>query len=226
MKGYTIQNSITLLEKEVKNGGSGGSTTAAGVSYDNTTSGLTATDVQAAIDEIVNEMPTTATEVCYDNTTSGLTATDVQAAIDEIVDEMPTTAAEVSYDNTTSGLTATDVQAAIDELKTPILPDTETLVYNDGTNDVYRKVVDCGALPNNTTKTVDPLITNLGSVRAILPIINYPSDDTYCEFAGSIGRFQARSTGISIVTTADWSAYTCKMVLYYTKTTTRTKKKK
>ena len=52
MKGYTIQNSIDLLEKAVGDGGSGGASTAADVSYDNTSSHLTADDVQAAIDEL------------------------------------------------------------------------------------------------------------------------------------------------------------------------------
>lgn len=53
MKGYTIQHSIDLLEKAVENsGGSGGASTASEVSYDNTTSGLVATNVQAAIDEL------------------------------------------------------------------------------------------------------------------------------------------------------------------------------
>ena len=52
MKGYTIQHSIDLLEKAVDNGGSGGASTAADVSYDNTSSHLTADDVQGAIDEL------------------------------------------------------------------------------------------------------------------------------------------------------------------------------
>jgi len=54
MKGYTIQHSIELLEKAVKRlgGGSGGGSTAAEVSYSNTSSGLLATNVQSAIDEI------------------------------------------------------------------------------------------------------------------------------------------------------------------------------
>lgn len=54
MKGYTIKESIDLLEKEVKKAGGGGSTTptAADVTYDNTSSGLTADDVQEAIDEL------------------------------------------------------------------------------------------------------------------------------------------------------------------------------
>lgn len=56
MKGYTIQHSIELLEKN-GGSGSGGSTTAAKVSYDNTASGLEASTVQAAIDEIAGEVP-------------------------------------------------------------------------------------------------------------------------------------------------------------------------
>ena len=58
MKGYTIQHSIDLLEKQVEAGGSGGSTTAENVSYSNTSSGLTADDVQEAIDELVADIPT------------------------------------------------------------------------------------------------------------------------------------------------------------------------
>lgn len=62
------------------------SETAADVSYDNTDSGLTATDVQAAIDELATASPATpsAANVSYNNTTSGLTADDVQEAIDEL----------------------------------------------------------------------------------------------------------------------------------------------
>ena len=105
--------------------GSGGGTddqTAAEVTYDPTTSGLLATDTQAAIDEIAAAGSTddqTAAEVTYDPTTSGLLATDTQAAIDEIAAAGSTddqTAAEVTYDPTTSGLLATDTQAAIDEI--------------------------------------------------------------------------------------------------------------
>lgn len=55
MKGYTIQHSIELLEKN-QGGGSGGSTTAENVSYDNTGSGLTADDVQEAIDELKQDI--------------------------------------------------------------------------------------------------------------------------------------------------------------------------
>ena len=86
------------------------------VAYDNTDSGLDATNVQNAIDEIVEDgIP--ADTIPYDNTTSGLTATDMQSAIDEVVGDIDTlTASQIGYSNTTSGLTATDTQAAVDEL--------------------------------------------------------------------------------------------------------------
>lgn len=69
----------------------GGAVAANAVSYDNTVSGLTATNVQAAIDEVYAAIPQSgsvdADDVSYDNTASGLTANDVQAAIDELANE-------------------------------------------------------------------------------------------------------------------------------------------
>ena len=74
-------------------GGAGSSTVAAeDVTYDNAVSGLTATDVQAAVDELAARPVVAAAEdVTYDNTVSGLTATDVQAAIDELKALIPAT---------------------------------------------------------------------------------------------------------------------------------------
>ncbi len=66
MKGYTIQNSIELLEKGEN--GSGGSTTATNVSYDNTSSGLTADDVQEAIDELDAGIKSIDTRTIYSKT--------------------------------------------------------------------------------------------------------------------------------------------------------------
>lgn len=59
---------------------------ASDVTYDNTSSGLTATNVQDAIDEVKADIPTTfaSADVTYNPAVSGLTATDVQSAIDEI----------------------------------------------------------------------------------------------------------------------------------------------
>ena len=157
-----LSPSVTISVVNTFNGRDGAVVSQAGdynaseIDYDNTVSGLTATDAQAAIDEIAADVPTSyvdsfngrngavvptagdydASDVDYDNTVSGLTATDVQAAIDEISNDVLSSgvasfkgrtgavnpaahdydASMVDYDNTVSGLTATDVQAAIDEL--------------------------------------------------------------------------------------------------------------
>ena len=60
--------------------GGTGAISASNVTYDGTTSGLTADDVQEAIDEVVGDCGV----IKYDNTDSGLVATDVQSAIDEL----------------------------------------------------------------------------------------------------------------------------------------------
>lgn len=70
-------------------GGGLSSVDASDVDYDNAVSGLAATDVQAAIDELKADIPVVpasypASDITYDNTVSGLAATDVQNAIDEI----------------------------------------------------------------------------------------------------------------------------------------------
>lgn len=59
---------------------------ASAVTYDGAESGLSATNVQGAIDELEGEIPSSfdADEITYDNTTSGLIADDVQEAIDEV----------------------------------------------------------------------------------------------------------------------------------------------
>lgn len=69
---------------------------ASAISYDNVSSGLTATEVQDAIDELRN-----ADAILYDNTVSGLTATEVQAAIDELA-TAPATGANDTLSNLAS----------------------------------------------------------------------------------------------------------------------------
>ena len=85
----TIIGAINELAAEIQ---PSGGVAASSVSYDNTDSGLTASNVQAAIDELkddIDAIPTTssAANVSYDNTDSGLTASNVQAAIDELSEE-------------------------------------------------------------------------------------------------------------------------------------------
>lgn len=56
------------------------------LSYDNSTSGLTATDVQAAIDEVEGRLDPDAADVPYDNTGTEVTSANVQDAITEVAD--------------------------------------------------------------------------------------------------------------------------------------------
>lgn len=79
------------------------------IPYDNTTSGLMATDVQAAIDEIAQGGGgggTAASAVSYDNTGSGLSATNVQDAIDEVYGDIPAQASDIGAQDeiTASGI--------------------------------------------------------------------------------------------------------------------------
>jgi hypothetical protein len=78
-----------------------GSHTAEGIQYDNTASGLVATNVQEAIDELDDNIDNlSADEISYNNTASGLVATDVQEAIDEVHDD---SLQEVAVDDTLTG---------------------------------------------------------------------------------------------------------------------------
>ena len=166
MKGFTIQNSIDLLEKKGNSGGGGGETSAADVSYDNTSSHLTADDVQEAIDEINAKIVSTASGISYDNTSSGLTADDVQEAIDELAER---DAGDISYDNTGTGLIATNVQGAIDEVNTKIntftTSEREVGQWLSGEK-IYQKTlsVDTSA---GTTTTVDISDLNIDDVISI-----------------------------------------------------------
>ena len=78
-----MADNIKKLEKAIK-----GADDASEISYDNTESHLTASNVQAAIDEIAPALSPAAEDVSYDNTDSGLTADNVQSAIDEVLSSL------------------------------------------------------------------------------------------------------------------------------------------
>src|SRR5690554_2688335 len=127
---------------------------ASNVAFDNTTSGLTATTVQAAIDEIaavagglsdtlVDNLDGTYTHttvsgdvIIIDANTTTVTELDgVYTFVDGVgntITTIDTNAAAIAYDNTASGLAATNVQAALDELATQI-GDLDLIDNLDGT---------------------------------------------------------------------------------------------
>lgn len=117
-----IANNGKLISEWQEMSATASSIAASAVTYDHTISGLTASNAQAAIDELKTLIPAAfsgdAVDVAYNNTSSGMLSTDVQAAIDELsASAFSGNADDVAYDNTSSGLTATDVQAALDELE-------------------------------------------------------------------------------------------------------------
>lgn len=87
---FVINSNVPCIVKgsvlTVLAGGGSSTIEAQDVDYDNSSSGLTATDVQDAIDELKADIPTgfSASAITYDNTGSGLTATNAQDAIDEL----------------------------------------------------------------------------------------------------------------------------------------------
>lgn len=81
----TLIGAINEIYGMITGGGGGAEIQAQNVVYNNTASGLTADDVQSAIDEVNAKISTPeADDVTYDNTSSGLSATNVQDAIDEL----------------------------------------------------------------------------------------------------------------------------------------------
>lgn len=107
-KGLTIRSTnpailseqIFQLQKMIKS-----SDEAKEIAYDNTDSGLTAENVQAAIDEVVSGLTSPeASDVTYDNTESGLTADDVQEAIDEVAGSIVKQVSHTATTNTVGAL--------------------------------------------------------------------------------------------------------------------------
>lgn len=142
-----------------------GSVDADDVSYDNTTSGLTATDVQAAIDELAQGGSVDADDVSYDNQTSGLTATNVQDAIDEIASSGALTL-KASSTGATLGAAAASLKTAYDALSTT--EKMSAIIYNKLINVVYR----CALIDGIFSSTLHNLVTP-GAVSTVsLNVVN------------------------------------------------------
>lgn len=108
-------------------------TEASEISYSNTVSGLTAIEVQSAIDELASGKQDTLTfdSTPTDGSTNPVTSDGVYDAIDTVDSKIPEDASDVPYDNTVSQLTATDVQAAIDEVNGKVPDDASDIPYDN-----------------------------------------------------------------------------------------------
>lgn len=135
------------------------------------------------------------------------------------------TANQIGYNNTSSGLAATDIQDAIDELTTSKVnySTTEHVVgtWIDGSV-LYEKTIDCGTLPNATSKNVAHNISNLDKVVMIDGVAGNVSaffslPYVYSSADGNITVFVA-GTDIRLITATDYSNYHAYVTLRYTKT--------
>lgn len=129
-------------------GGGGGASSADHVSYDNTVSQLTADNVQEAIDEVVGELGTISGDLSDVATVVG----DAESGLVKDVADLGTTVGDsesgLVKDVADLGSDVIDLQNANKYLT------TETLVGKWGSSNLYRKIVNVAALPNNTTDEI------------------------------------------------------------------------
>ena len=91
---------------------------------------------------------------------------------------------------------------------------------------IYRKVIDFGALPNNTSKLVNHNINNLGVV-VLMTGYCYTSDSTYyplpLQYKGSDSSYNVElsvnNTSVGMISSKDRSHLSAYVILEYTKTT-------
>lgn len=88
---------------------------------------------------------------------------------------------------------------------------------------IYRKVVDFGALPNADSKTVAHGITGIQDVADLRFIIKGAGSDwrlvPYVSLAGDVDiAMSMDGTNIYVDTESDWSSFTGKVVIDYTRT--------
>jgi hypothetical protein len=85
---------------------------------------------------------------------------------------------------------------------------------------IYRKVIDLGTLPNNTTKSVNTGLTHSQIRLVSLTGACYTSDGSYqASFGDMYSRLSLSSNKVNITTTINFGSYTGYAILEYTKTT-------
>ena len=185
------------VQEALDNGGSGGGGTAADVSYDNTDSGLTAETVQAAIDEVVTDLGTLSTTV-------GDSSAGLVKDVSDIQDLIP------------SGATSENKLATEDDIPDNTYSTTEVKVGKWGSVDLYRKIVNVAALPNNASADVTLGIS--GTTLRRLEVYYGNASEAGNLFSYLADMFYTRSTDkLTIQTSTDMSAFAGTIIVEYTK---------
>lgn len=252
-KDSTYHNLQTAVSAALEGGGGGGTTVIANPE------GSATTDLaKLQVGETIYGIPAEAGDISYDNTSSGMTADDVQEAIDELntgiggisdlipsgatssnklatADDIPgvaTTSAAgiVQPDGTTITIADGVISAVGGSGSGETYSDTETTIGTWFGATLYRKVINCGALPNNTEKYISTGISGNITVRKLigaaynnqyyaLPLAYVSDTDQYSLVLTYIGASdQAHPNAIRFYTNANLSSYTDSyIILEYTK---------
>ncbi|WP_456867708.1 hypothetical protein [Galbibacter sp. BG1] len=189
--------------------------TASEVDYSNSTSGLTAENTQAAIDELAasNAADGDIDDENELNTTFGVNGTNLelvdaggtlQVALADLGSD-DQTASEVDYSNGTSGLTAENTQAAIDELAASNAADGDTDDENElnttfGVNGTNLELVDVGG-------TLQVALSDLGSDDQTASEVNVTaiSGITSTDVQGVLEELNTNSTDDQTASEVDYS---------------------
>jgi hypothetical protein len=145
--------------------------------FDNSGSGLTAENIQDALDEldgIVDNIIDGSQDITYDNAVSGLTAETVKAALDEIdgiLDDVIAGTQDITYDNAVSGLSATTVKGAIDEVD----GDLDDVIA--GTTDIVYDNASSGMTAVTVQSALDELDGEIGDIKDGTTIANKATKD-------------------------------------------------
>ena len=204
---HTVTGAIATLAGQ-------GGIEADNVAYNNTQSGLTADDVQEAIDELASR-PTVAdaSDVSYDNTTSGMTADDVQEAIDELHSEIASApSANVRWNSVTdrfevlkNGSWVQSIRAFVNSLAVFVAG-----VFNIGvSNGVYKATA--GNTQANAFQKPNDVLTAPVNIMALNIPVTLVTDDLidFTNYAS------VKITENGVVRTFDVSGYTGSAYLCY-----------
>lgn len=194
-KSSTYRNVQEGLAAALEGGGGGG--TAADVSYDNTDSGLTAETVQAAIDEVVTDLGSLSTII-------GDSSAGLVKEVTDIEDLIP------------SGATSENKLATEDDIPDNTYSTTEVKVGKWGSVDLYRKIVNVAALPNNASADVTLGIS--GYTLRRLEVYYGNASEAGNLFSYLADMFYTRSTDkLTVQTNTDMSIYAGTIIVEYTK---------
>lgn len=203
----------TILGKKydlMGGGGSGGGGSAAETTYDNTTSGLEAENVQAAIDEVVSDLGTVSNDL---SEVAGVVGDSDSGLVKDMAD------IETTVGDSSSGLVkevadlgsdVTDLQNANKYLT------TETLVGKWGSANLYRKIVNVAALPNNTTEEITLGISGY-TLRRLEAYYGGTSESGNLFVYLADMFYNATTDKLSIRTNTDMSDFAGTFIVEYTK---------